>query len=56
MDPVPIAGIGPEILRCALIIKWLADCIDRWLPGFAEFYDGMIYDMEKHIRHYVEDN
>jgi thiamine kinase-like enzyme len=49
VDPVPIAGIGPEILRLALVIKWLADCIDRWIPQWADFYDGQIVETEKQM-------
>ncbi|MCL2665460.1 MAG: ecdysteroid 22-kinase family protein [Defluviitaleaceae bacterium] len=56
MNPVSIAGIGPEILRYALAIKWLADCIDRWLPHWAEFYDGRIAETEKHIQQLVGEN
>ena len=56
IDPVPIAGIGPEILRLALVIKWLADCIDRWIPQWAGFYDGQIIEMEKQMRHILSDN
>ncbi|MDR2687219.1 MAG: aminoglycoside phosphotransferase family protein [Oscillospiraceae bacterium] len=29
IGPVSIAGIGPEVLRLALSIQWLADCADR---------------------------
>jgi len=54
INPVPIAGIGPEILRSALAIKWLADCIDRWLPYWAGFYDGQMADIEKHIQQVVK--
>jgi hypothetical protein len=53
MNPVPIAGIGPEILRSALAMKWLADCVDRWLPYWAGFYDGQIADTEKRIQQLV---
>lgn len=56
IDPVQIAGIGPEILRSALIIKWLADCIDCWLPYWAKFYDEKIADIEKHIQNVVKNN
>jgi len=52
-DPVPTAGIGPEILRLALAIKWFADCADQWLPNWAGFYDGQIADMEKHLRQII---
>ena len=50
IDPVPIAGTAPEILRSALAIKWLADCADRWLPDWAGFYDGQIAKTEQHIQ------
>ena len=53
MNPVQIAGIGPEILRCALAIQWFADCVDRWLPYWAEFYDGQIAETEKRIQQLV---
>jgi thiamine kinase-like enzyme len=56
MDPLPIAGIGPEILRSALALKWLADCIDRWLPCWAGFYDGQIADLEKNLQHITKSN
>jgi len=56
IDPVPIAGIGPEILRLALVIKWLADCADRWIPQWADFYDGQIVETEKQIRRILGDN
>jgi len=56
MDLVPVAGIGPEILRLALVINWLADCIDRWLPHWAKFYDGKMAGIEKHIRCVMENN
>jgi len=54
MDPVPIAGTGPEILRSALIMRWFADCADRWLQYWAGFYDGKIAEMAKHMRHVIE--
>ena len=54
IDPVPVAGIGPEVLRLALRIKWFADCADRWLPQWADFYDGQIAAMEHQMRHVVE--
>jgi len=53
MNPMPIAGIGPEILRSALVIKWFADCADHWLPYWAEFYDGQITEIEKSIQQLV---
>ena len=55
IDPVPIAGIGPEILRMALEIRWFADCLDRWMP-YPEFLDGKISNIVKHMRHVVENN
>ena len=33
-----------------LLIKWLADCIDRWLPLGAEFYDGQIANIENDMQ------
>jgi len=56
IDPVPIAGIGPEILRSAIIVKWLADCADHWLPDWAGFYDGQIAKIEKHIQEIMINN
>jgi hypothetical protein len=55
IDPVPIAGIGPEILRMALEIRWFADCLDRWMP-YPDFLDSQIAKVEKHMRHVVENN
>ena len=52
---LPLAGIGPEILRQALSIRWFAECIDRWLP-WPDFYDGEIAKIEEQIRHVVENN
>ena len=54
IDPVPIAGIGPVILRLTLVIKWLADCIDRWIPQWAGFYDGQIVETEKQMSHVLD--
>ena len=56
IDPLPIAGIAPEILRSALAIKWLADCADRWLPDWAGFYDGQIAKTEQHIQEIMKSN
>ena len=56
IDPIPTAGIGPEILRSALLIKWFADCSNIWLPYWAGFYDGTIAGIEKHMQHIVENN
>jgi serine/threonine protein kinase len=56
IDPVPLAGIGPEILRSALAIMWLTECIDHWLPYWAEFYDGQIADIEKHMQRLVKED
>ena len=50
IDPVPVVGIGSEILRLALLIKWFADCADRWLPYWASGYERMIADIEKQIQ------
>ena len=50
IDPVPTAGITPEILRSVIIIKWHADCADRWLPDWAGFYDGQITNTERRIQ------
>jgi aminoglycoside phosphotransferase (APT) family kinase protein len=55
LNPVPIAGIGPEILRLALAIRWFAICLDRWMPR-ADFFDKLILKIENHIRHIVEYN
>ena len=52
---LPIAGIGPEILRLALSIRWFAECIDRWLP-WPDFYDEKIAKLEEQMRHVVENN
>jgi len=52
-NPMPIAGIGPEILRLALAVRWLADCIDRWLP-WPDFYDAKIVELEEQMRHVAE--
>jgi len=52
---LPIAGIGPEILRLSLVIRWFAECIDRWLP-WPDFYDGKIAKLEEQMRHVVENN
>lgn len=49
-DCMSIAGIGPEVLRLALYIKWLADCIDCWIPYWPDFYDGQIAEKEKEIQ------
>ncbi len=54
-NPVPIAGIGPEILRLALVIRWYAECVDRWLP-WPDFYDGKIAKIDEQMRHIVENN
>ena len=54
IDPVPVAGIGPEILRMALAVKWLADCIDRWLPQWAGFYGGQIAALEENMRRVIK--
>jgi hypothetical protein len=56
MDPVPIAGIGPEILRMALEMRWLADCLDCWMPTQTDFLDGRIANLEKCMRHIVASN
>jgi len=55
-DPVSIAGIGPEILRLALAIKWFADCADLWLPFSAGFYDKQITKIEKQIQYIIGNN
>ena len=55
LDPIPIAGIGPEILRLALTIRWFATCLDRWMP-WADFFDKLMSNIENHIRHIVEHN
>ena len=55
-DPLitlPIAGIGPEILRLVLTIRWFAECIDRWLP-WPDFYDEKIAKVTEQIHHIVE--
>jgi|GEM_PF-1032541 len=52
---LPIAGIGPEILRLSLIIRWFAECIDRWLP-WPDYYDGEIAKLEEQMRHLIENN
>ena len=54
-DPVPIAGIGPEILRLSLVIRWYAECIDHWLP-WPDFYDGKIAKINEQICHIVANN
>ena len=51
-DPVSIAGIGPEILRLALVIRWYSECIDRWLP-WPDFYDGKIAKIYEQMFHVV---
>jgi serine/threonine protein kinase len=53
-DPLPVAGIGPEILRSALTIKWFADCIDRWLPYWSDFYDKQIDKTVTHMKQMIE--
>lgn len=55
IDPVPIAGVGPEILRLALIIKWYADCLDRWLP-YTEFYSQLIMKIAKQMCHIIDND
>jgi thiamine kinase-like enzyme len=55
MDPVPIAGIGPEILRMTLEMRWFADCLDYWMPT-AGFLDPWMANIEKYMRHIVENN
>jgi len=54
-DPVPIAGIAPELLRLALVIRWFAECIDRWLP-WPDFYDGKIAKIDEQMCHIVANN
>ena len=54
-DPVPISGIGPEILRLSLVIRWFAECIDRWLP-WPDFYDGKIAKINEQMCHVVANN
>jgi hypothetical protein len=53
MDPIPEAGIGPEILRLALEMRWFADCLDYWMPT-ANFLDPWIATIGKHMRHIAE--
>jgi serine/threonine protein kinase len=55
MDPVPIAGIGPEILRMGLEMRWFADCLNTWMPN-AVFLDGWISNIEMHMRHVIENS
>ena len=50
-DYMSIAGIGPEILRMALEIRWFADCLDRWMPAAAGFLGGRIADIACYVRH-----
>ena len=54
-DPVSMAGIGPEILRLALTVRWYAECIDRWLP-WPDFYDGKLLRLEEQLRHLADNN
>jgi aminoglycoside phosphotransferase (APT) family kinase protein len=54
-DPVSIAGIGPEILRLALSIRWYAECIDRWLP-WPDFYDSKIAKIDEQMCHVAANN
>lgn len=55
MNPVPISGIGPEILRMGLEMRWFADCLNAWLPD-AVFLDKWISNIERHIRHVIEND
>ena len=55
IDPVPVAGIGPEILRMALEMRWFADCLNCWMP-FPAFLDGRIAIIEEHMRRVVKHN
>ena len=55
IDPVPHAGIGPEILRLALEIRWFADCLNRWIP-YPDFLDGQISTVESYLASLVKHN
>lgn len=55
MNPVSIAGIGPEILRLALAIRWFSACLDRWLP-YLDFFSGQIAKLETQMCHVVKNN
>ena len=51
IDPVPIAGIGPEILRMVLEIRWIADCLDYWMVGAK--LEGWMANIEENLYHVV---
>ncbi|MDR2492578.1 MAG: aminoglycoside phosphotransferase family protein [Coriobacteriales bacterium] len=55
VDPVSVAGIGPEILRLALEIRWFADCLNDWMPD-ATFLDAWIANTEAYIPGIIENN
>ena len=55
INPVSIAGIGPEILRLALAIRWFSVCLDRWLP-YLDFFSGQIAKLETQMYHVVKNS
>jgi len=55
IDPVPLAGVGPELLRLALEARWFADCLSRWMP-YPAFLDGRISVIGGYMRRIAENN
>ena len=55
IDPVPLAGVGPELIRLALEARWFADCLSRWMP-YPSFLDGRIAAIGGYMRRIAENN